>query len=536
MKHNEWIRRAFALPLLSLVLSACHSTTITDEPLPTDESPLSGVAEDERAARPLVIGTTDSWSSFEPAWVYSFHDWELFHQCADGLINIKPGTAGETYNALAESYEVSDDGLVYTFKLRPGVAFSDGTPLNADAVLFSLNRIATIDALLGENAGFLYTNYAAGVEKIDDMTVAVTFKAAYPFARQLVATNPWKILNPNKWSAMEAGTTNTACGIGPYVLTSFTEGEETILEANPTYYGDAPKEERVIVRYFADSPTMALALQNDEIDVAWKSLAPADMQALEGVAGITIQTSGGTEIRFIVYNATTPPFDDPRVRLGLAHFLDREQLTDLGWQGIKVPLFSMVPPGFLGHKPTYEGTEKVDAGKALLAEAGFTEANPLVLDLWYSPTHYGDTEADVATVLRQQWESTGVVRVSLQYREWAAYRQAGQDGELPVSLLGWYPDYLDPDNYTNVFAHSPATWSGSRYSNPDMDALLDAQAGEPDEETRISILEQVQDLWVTESPFVPLSQGKLVIGYLDNISGVVLDPIAHLHYFLIDKQ
>lgn len=505
--------------------TACQPTVPADDRTPSNQ-----------ATSAFVIGTTDSWSSFESAWVYSFHDWELFHQCADGLINVLPGSAGETYNALAESYDVSDDGLVYTFRLRQGVVFPDGTPLNADAVVFSLNRIATIDALLGANAGFLYTDYAAGVEKIDDMTVAVTFNDAYPFALQLIATNPWKILNPNKWSAQEAGTTNTACGIGPYVLTSFTEGEETILDANPTYYGDAPREQKVIVRYFADSPTMALALQNDEIDVAWKSLAPADMHALDGVPGITIETAGGTETRFIVYNATTPPYDDPRVRLGLAQLLEREQLTDLGWQGSKVPLYSMIPPGFLGYKPTYQGTENVDAGRALLAEAGFTEANPLVLDLWYSPTHYGDTEADVATVLKQQWDASGVVEASLQYLEWAAYRPAGKTGKLPVSLLGWYPDYLDPDNYTNVFAHSPALWSGSRYSNPEMDRLLDAQAGELDEAARISLLEQVQDLWVTESPYVPLAQGKLVIAYGDNISGVVLDPIAHLHYFLLEKQ
>jgi peptide/nickel transport system substrate-binding protein len=195
----------------------------------------------------------------------------------------------------------------------------------------------------------------------------------------------------------------------------------------------------------------------------------------------------------------------------------------------------MIPPGFLGHMPTYEGTEDVEAGKALLASAGFTEDNPLVIDLWYSPTHYGDTEPDVATVLKQQLEASGVVQVNLQSLEWAAYRSAGRLGELTVSLLGWYPDYLDPNNYTYVFAHSPASWSGSYYNNPEMDALLDAQAAELDEATRISILEEIQEFWVLESPFIPLAQGKLFIAYRDDVSGVVLDPIASLHYFLLKK-
>lgn len=485
------------------------------------------------AAEPLVIGTTDSWSSFESAWVYSFHDWELFHQCADGLLNTIPGSAGEVEPALATSYDVSPDGTEYTFHLREGVTFPNGDPFNADAVVFSLERIAPVDN--GENAGFLFTAYATGVEKIDDMTVKVTFNAAYPFAPQLVATNPWKMLNPNQWTATEQNTNNTACGIGPYTIESFSEGEETVFVANDSYYGDAPKMAKVIVRYFADSPTMALALRNGEIDVAWKSLSPSDFASLQGADGIKTETAGGTEIRYIVYNSQTAPFDDAKVRLGLAQLVNREQLADLGWQGIKVPLFSMVPPGFLGYKPTYEGTENVEAGKALLAEAGFTEDNPLVLDLWYSPTHYGDTEADVATVLKDQWEASGVVQVSLQFVEWAEYRDLGRSGQLPVSLLGWYPDYLDSDNYTNVFAHSPAAWSGSNYNNPEMDALLDAQASELDQSARTSILEDVQDLWVTESPFVPLGQGKLVIAYRDGVSGIVLDPIANLHYFLIEK-
>jgi len=141
----------------------------------------------------------------------------------------------------------------------------------------------------------------------------------------------------------------------------------------------------------------------------------------------------------------------------------------------------------------------------------------------------------VATVMKQQWEASGVVEAELQFLEWAAYRDAQRAADLPVSLLGWYPDYLDPDNYTNVFAHSPATWSGANYNNPDMDALLDAQAGELDEATRIGIMEDVQDLWVTESPFVPLAQGKLFVAYRDGISNVILDPLALFHYFLIVK-
>jgi len=543
MKKNKLFSLLALLMIASMVLVACGGSDTTSDTGSTsdtssDTADTADDSADDVAAEeaPLIIGTTDSWSSFESAWVYSFHDWELFHQCADGLLNSVAGGAGEVYEALAESYEVSADGTEYTFHLREGVVFPDGTAFNADAVMFSLDRIATIAEIEGANADFLYTAYTSGAEKIDDMTVKVTFADAFAFAPQLVATNPWKILNPNQYSADAAGTTNTSCGIGPYVIDSFSEGEEAVFVANESYYGDAPAESTVIIRYFADSSTMALALQSGEIDIAWKSLAPGDLTALEGAEGVTVETQGGTEIRYLVFNSTTPPFDNPDVRLGLAMLLDRQEIADLAWQGIKVPLYSMVPPGFLGHNPAYEGTEDVEAAKALLATAGIDEANPLVMDLWYSPTHYGDTEPDVAAVLKEQLEASGVVQVSLQFLEWAAYRDAGRAGEMPVNLLGWYPDYLDSDNYLNPFAHSPASWSGSFYDNPDMDALLDAQASAQDEGERIALLGDVQDLWVTESPFVPIGQGSLFVAYNDGISNVVLDPLALFHYFLIEKE
>jgi peptide/nickel transport system substrate-binding protein len=523
MKRPRLLILFSLLLIASVLLGACKTAAEETEAPPTEAPP----TEAPPPAEPLIIGTTDSWTSFESAWVYSFHDWEFFHQCADGLLNAVEGGAGEVYEALAESYEVSDDGSEYTFHLREGVVFPDGTPFNADAVVFSLERIAPVEAAAGENAGFLYTAYAEGVEKIDDMTVKVTFTGPYAFAPQLISTNPWKILNPNLWTTTEANTENTACGIGPYVIESFTEGEEAVFVANETYYGDPPAEEKVILRYFADSSTLGLALQNEEIDVAWKQLAPADMDALEGVPGVTVQSQGGTEIRYITYNSTIPPFDDARVRQGLAMMMNREELTDLGWQGIKIPLYSMVPPGFLGHKPAYEGTEDVEGGKALLA---------LVMDLWYSPTHYGDTEPDVAAVMKEQLEASGVVQVTLQFLEWGAYRDAQRASELPFSLLGWYPDILDPDNYTTAFAHTPSAWSGSFYSNPDMDALLDAQGIELDTEARIGIFEEIQDLWVTESPYVPLAQGSLFVAYRDGISNIILDPLSLFHYYLIEKE
>lgn len=500
--------------MLVLVLSSCGGAT----------------------SEPLIIGTTDSFESFDSAWVYSFHDWELMHQCADGLLNSVPGTAGDVEPALAESYSVSDDGSTYTFKLRSGVEFPDGSAFNADAVIWTFDRIYKIAEITTADASFLFTDYVDSYEKVDDMTVSVTFAGPYAYAPQLIATNPWKILNPATWTDTEDNSTNTSCGIGPYTIQSFKEGEEVTFAANKSYYGDQPKESEVILRYFADSSTMALALQNKEIDVAWKSLSPADLTAMESVSGVVVKSQGGTEGRYMGINVNTEPFNNPKVRQALAHFINRDDLSNLAWQGIKVPMWSIIPAGFFGQKDAFAGTEDVEAGIALLAEAGFNADNPLKVEFYYSPTHYGDTEPDVAAMIKSQFEATGVVQVNLNTLEWVAFKEAERAQSMPVFLIGWYPDYLDSDNYVVPFLRSGMTWNGAGYGTETMDALLVAQAVEGDPSARTDLLGQIQDLAVEDSPFVPLAQGGLFVAYRDNISNVVLDPLSLFHYFLIEKN
>ena len=230
------------------------------------------------------------------------------------------------------------------------------------------------------------------------------------------------------------------------------------------------------------------------------------------------------------------PFDDPNVRQGLAMMLDREELTDLAWQGIKVPLWSVIPSGFFGQEEVFATTENVDAGKALLAESGYDESNPLVIELTYTATHYGDTEPDVAAMIKEQFEASGVVQVTLNSLEWTAFKEAERACSLPAFLIGWYPDYLDPDNYVVPFLRSAMSWNGACFGSDAIDALLLSQAVERDPGLRADLLKQIQDLSVTESPFVPLGQGGLFVAFQDNISNIVLDPLSLFHYFLIEKE
>jgi peptide/nickel transport system substrate-binding protein len=139
-------------------------------------------------------------------------------------------------------------------------------------------------------------------------------------------------------------------------------------------------------------------------------------------------------------------------------------------------------------------------------------------------------------MVKSQLEASGVVQVTLNALEWTAFKEAERAESMPTFLIGWYPDYLDPDNYVVPFLRSAMTWNGAGYGTEEMDALLTAQAVEGDPDTRADLLGQIQDLAVTESPFVPLAQGGLFVAYREGISNIVLDPLSLFHYFLIEKN
>ncbi|MEW6566555.1 MAG: ABC transporter substrate-binding protein [Chloroflexota bacterium] len=498
-----------ALVLASMVLAACAKPEV----------------------EPLVIGTTDSVTDLDPAQSYDFHTWEIHHNMMDTLLTYIPGGT-ELQPGLAESYEVSDDGLEYTFHLRSGLSFPDGTPFNADAVVWSINRVMRLEG----DPSWLVTSFVDRVEKVDDLTVRIVLQNPVGFFPLVVATQPYSIVSPNCYPENEFASDSTCGGIGHYRIVRWERDVEMELEANPDYYGTPAAYPRVIVRYFADSTAMRLALEAGDIDVAWKTLTPSDYQDFRANANYNVFEGVGPYIRYICFNTTTPPFDNPIVRQAISLAVDREAISNTVFQGTHTSLYSMVPAGMFSHIDAFPERD-LDQARALLAQAGFDESNPLVMDLWWTPDHYGPTEGDVAAVTKQALEETGVIQVNLQSAEWATYTDYFGPGTMPVFFLGWYPDYLDPDNYTSAFAGSDASADlGIFYSNPEMDDLLLRARLSTDMAEREQLYGQIQQLWTTEVPTIPLTQGLLVVVTRSNIGGVVLDPTLFLHYFTLTKE
>jgi peptide/nickel transport system substrate-binding protein len=483
-------------------------------------------------AQTLVYGTTDKISDIDPANAYDFHTWEIFYNTMDGLVGYEPG--GSTLvPALATGWSSNAAGDEFTFKLRKGVKFSDGTPFDASVVKWTIDRNTAIEG----DPSWLITDFVKSVEVVDPLTVKFILKNPVAFFPKLVANPPYYPLSPNTFpegakgqyvkdpSELKGGA---LAGLGPYKMTSFKRDEEIVLDYNSNYWGKEPPFRKVIIRYFADATTMRLALEKGEVDLVYKSLNPSDISDLGKNSKLTVFKNQGPFIRYLAFETSESVFKDKKLRQAIASLVNRPEIAQKVYLGQVIPLYSMVPNGMQYQKTTFKtafGDGKVAAAEKILKSLGYTKDKPFSFDLWYSPSHYGDTEANLAEVVKAQIEKTPLVKVTIKSAEWATYKQQWHDKQMAVFFLGWYPDYVDADNYTAAFAGtSGSIGNGIYFSNPQWDALFMKEQTSTKESARKAIFEQVQTMWTDEVPTVPLFQGYLILVSKKNLTGVKIGP------------
>ncbi|MGD2057689.1 MAG: ABC transporter substrate-binding protein [Anaerolineales bacterium] len=513
----------------------------TEEPMaeePTEEP----MTEEPMAEEPVsvVIGTTDRIASLDPADAYAVRDWELIKNTGEGLLKWSPGTAELQTGLAVDMPEISEDGLTYTFTLRDGIMFADGTELTASMYADQLNRLLTIGPECPNGvADALATPYVESITAPDEKTVVFQLKSPIGYFMQILAGAPYIPAHPDIFPADECVLFPEApvYGVGPWFISQYTQGEQVVLEPNPYYNGELkPQVDQVIVRYYADPQTMALAVQNGEIDIAWRFLGAELIGQLQDAESVTVGTVEGGSIRYLIVNHTFAPMDDPNVYKGVAFAIDRDEISDTVFGGQVSPLYSMVPPGFLGANEAFDdlyASPDLDAAREVLAASGYDESNPLELEMWYPPEHYGATTAAWMEVIQQQLEATGVIDVTLQAQEWSTYVTALTGGEsYAVGVLGWFFDYPDPSNYLDPFVYNGGLGTnvslaaeGTDFGEPinDMAAELVDLLAQADVETDIQAREdlyaQAQDLYAELVVSLPLFFEPEHVVYRGNVAG-----------------
>jgi peptide/nickel transport system substrate-binding protein len=570
---KEWLMIRTTTRLLALVLSlmllaaACGTGGDTTEPAAggdttgdtgdagddaTTDDGDTAAGDDEavtgEGGGDLIVGTTDTVVTLDPAKAYDYYSSNIIQNVAQTLVGFAPGET-EPSPMLAEDWEVSDDGLTYTFTLREGVTFHNGKEMTSEDVQFSFERVQNMNHPAG--AAFLLDGIAS-IETPDDLTVEITLsepnatfvpRLGYTVATIVPSDGHYPAPDTEVEAGEEEGAQEQAAeefvqedliGTGPYTLGEFREGESITLIANPDYWGDAPRNDRVLVRFFETSSQMKLALENGEIDVANRDFSPDEQQDLQANDAIQSVQGDGGRTRYIVINVTHDEVSEVDVRQAIAAAIDRDRIIEDVFAGQVEPIYSMIPPGFDASRPYFEEYDDADPSDFLDEADG-----PVSISLHYGGERYGPTEPSLVQVIERMLEETGLFEVDLVSTEWAQFTQEawpGADGQYPVFMLGWNPDFFDPDTYIEPFYLS--TGFLSMYENPEMDRLIVESQQETDPDAREELFDEIQRIAADDVPIIPLFQEVPWVYAQTNISGLeeTMDEVMIFRYWLISKS
>lgn len=542
MKHKKIVSAIAAVAALSM-LTACGATDDT---------------ADSTGSSTITVGTTDTITSLDPAGSYDNGSYAVQIQVFPFLYAQDYEDSSLSPDIAADDGTWSEDGTQFTVTLKEGLTFANGHELTSSDVKFSFDRIKTINDANGPSS--LLANIDS-IETPDDLTVVFNTSVAFDVTLKQVLSSPaGPIVDEEVFSADELTDADTiveenAFG-GPYVLTSFTINEVAVYAVNESYDGLTPAQnEGVQVQYFADASNLKLAIEEGSIDIAYRSLTATDIDDLSDNDDVNVLEGPGGEERFLVFNFKLQPYGESQedadedkakaVRQAVAALIDREELSETVYKGTYTPLYSYIPDGLDGHVDTLmeaygdgEGGPDAEQAAQILEEAGVE--TPVELNLQYNGDHYGESSADEYAAIKSQLEESGLFTVDLQQTEWTQYSSQrvitdDSDGSYPVYQLGWFPDYSDPDNYLSPFFRE-GNFVMNGYSNDEVNELIIEQAAEQDNDTRIAMLEEIQDMVTEDLPTIPLLQGAQTAVTRTNIDGVVLDASFRLRYASITKS
>lgn len=502
--------------------------------------------DDEGASGDLKLGTTEVVTALDPAGSYDFGSWNLQYAIYQQLLAIPPGET-EPEGDAAESCEY-DDAKTVTCKLEEGLKFSNGHDLTSSDVKFSFERNIKIADPNGSSV--LLAQLSNGDEKApamnanaietpDDTTVVFHLNAEDTTFLKLLSTATTSIVDEELFPADKLLADDKVIGSGPYAATQYKAGDQAVLEANDEYSGTKePESQRIFITYFDQSAALKTAIENKDVDVAWRTMSPQEINDLSNTDGVEVITGEGSEFRYWVWQFGTAIGKNPAIRQAAAHIIDRDAISERAYDGTVAPAYSIVPPGFGGHKESFkELYPQPDpaAAKAVLDQAGVK--TPVNLTLGWNPDHYGPNTVDEATELKNQLEASGLFKVKMESAPWEEYQDLYKENAYDLFILGWYPDILDADNYLSPFIKDGGFFQNN-YSSQEVNGLIAEELAETDTAAREDLIGQLQDITAKDVPLIPSWVGENIAVAVDGVEGVeeTLDPTYIFRLWMVSKS
>jgi peptide/nickel transport system substrate-binding protein len=514
--------------LLSILASACT----------TKETPV--------AQTTITIADALQPSSLDIATEYEAAAMAVNRVVYERLVRYK-GDTTEIEPELATDWEVSDDGKEWTFHLREGIKFHDGSPFNSAAVKFSFERVLAIN----QGPAWMFSSIDH-IETPDDYTVKFylkePFSAFLPVLANIWGTgivSPTAVKNNEKEGDMgKAYLQDHMVGTGPYKFVEWVHGDHITLERNLDYWGGWPEKEgkpidRVIIKFITEPATQRLQLEKGDLDIAM-NISVDDLEAVSKEPGIVLVEKPSMMGTYIRFNMVKPPLDNLKFRQAIRLALDYDAMIHQIMRGHAIQMQGPAAIGLPGHNdalPIFK--QDLETAKQLLSESGVQL--PVTLEYVYETGQ--EDRRMVGELLQSNLAELGI-QLEIHTLPWESIwgRVSSPDkNETPdLTANGWWPDYADVQDYLYPMYHSsqwpPTSLNIGFYGNPEVDALLDKALAETDDNARYELYKKAQELIVNDTPDIDLYQKTMTIMMRDWVKGYVYNPIYTEAFNLYDMR
>jgi ABC-type transport system substrate-binding protein len=468
--------------------------------------------------RALVVGTLADPAALEPHRATDVVGAEIVANVCETLVRTRPGAA--TAEGLLATTWATRDQRIWTFTLREGVAFHDGAPLDADAV------VANFEHLRRERA------FPGRAERVGPYVVQVVLERANASLLPTLSQPFFSLQSPRRLGDADP----LPVGTGPFRVESVKPGLVHLV-ANTRHWAGAPRLERVTFRRFADAAALARALSDGTADVT-SAVGPKHVAALRARAGITLDSYTGLNLVYLAANNERAPLYRARVRQALSRTVDRAALVRL-MDGHAEAAHGVLPPALVGHDA--QARELVldrESAARVLTSAGVDAGHALTLTVSRAPRPYLADPLAVATRLRDDLGRIGLAVRLRAVATWTEQVAITTSGEYDLALLGWQADTLDPNDFLTALLDSASigTTNRSRYRSAEMDSFLKRARLDAAPQTRIALYRRIQETFQHDMPFVPLLHSSVFVARRREVMGLVLGPTGITRYDKAWKQ
>ena len=484
------------------------------------------------AAQPagtLLVGLVAEPVNLDPAQVTDLNSNRVGRRVVATLVTF-PDESTQIVPGLAESWTVSKDGLRYTFKLRRGVAFHDGSPFNAEAVKFSIERQINPEHPFNKLGKYPFANFFFGnvkaVEVVDDATVEFVLKEPRASFLAVLTAGAASIVSPTAVRKLGADYPSQPVGTGPFKFVSWERGQRVVLEKNPTYWRYPVKVERVVYRPIVEDQARLTELLTGGLDLI-VGTPPDSVPQLEGNPKVTLLRQVGANVWYLGINNQKKPLDDRRVRQALNYAVNKEAIVRDVLKGT----------GSLSRGPVLPGTWGAETGlkpypydperaRQLLAEAGYP--NGFATTMWVPESGSGmQSPVAMATVIQSNLKAVGV-NVALQTFEWGAYLAKLRTKEQELFALSWMAGNEDPDMVMFPLLHSsqwtPDGPNRALYKNGAFDELLRQARLTTDQARRAQLYREAQRILMDDPPWIFIDHEIQTAAHARRVQGFKLHP------------